>query len=173
MPMQTWPSHPPAVSAESIAVRTALLLLAQAVHACSEPGTEGCRESWFCPRCLGRREASAAASARGRMRCFDSSIEPPSTLAGIPQVYTQGREPAFEGCGCTVKDMSTTQTLIAEVYSAFNRRDVDAVLALMSEEGRELAQGIRRRTCRRGKKTFAPTGRVSGGSLIRTWNRWK
>jgi hypothetical protein len=29
--------------------------------------------------------------------------------------------------------MANTQTLIAQAYSAFNRRDIDAVLALMSE----------------------------------------
>lgn len=30
--------------------------------------------------------------------------------------------------------MSNTQTLIAQAYSAFNRRDIDAALALMSEK---------------------------------------
>lgn len=30
--------------------------------------------------------------------------------------------------------MSNTQTLIAQAYSAFNRREIDAALALMSEK---------------------------------------
>ena len=30
--------------------------------------------------------------------------------------------------------MANTQTLIAKVYSAFNQRDIDGALALMSED---------------------------------------
>ena len=50
--------------------------------------------------------------------------------------------------------MANTQTLIAEVYSAFNRRNIDSALALMSESVR-----------------FVPTGAASGKNLILMSNR--
>jgi hypothetical protein len=64
--------------------------------------------------------------------------------------------------------MANTQTLIAQAYSAFNRRDIDSALALMSEN----LAGPRHRKAgvSSGKKRFDPTGPVSGRSLILTWN---
>jgi len=64
--------------------------------------------------------------------------------------------------------MANTQTLIAQAYSAFNQRNVDGALALMSEnvswpKASEAGVWL-------GKKRFVPTGPVSGRSLILMWN---
>jgi len=59
--------------------------------------------------------------------------------------------------------------LIAQAYSAFNRRDIDSALALMSESV-SWPKAIGRRACLSGKKRFGFTGPVSGRSLIPTWN---
>ncbi|MGA7928963.1 MAG: hypothetical protein WCA20_23565 [Candidatus Sulfotelmatobacter sp.] len=65
--------------------------------------------------------------------------------------------------------MANPQTLIAEVYSAFNQRNIDGALALMregvswpkaSEGGRVV-----------GKERFVPTGAASGKSSILMSNR--
>jgi len=64
--------------------------------------------------------------------------------------------------------MANTQTLIAQAYSAFNRRNIDSALTLMSENvswPRHRRAGVLS-----GKKRFGPTGPVSGRSLILTWN---
>jgi len=64
--------------------------------------------------------------------------------------------------------MPNTQTLIAQAYSAFNYRDIDSALALMSESvswPKASEGGVSS-----GKKRSGPTGPVSGRSLILTWN---
>lgn len=64
--------------------------------------------------------------------------------------------------------MANTQTLIAQAYSAFNHRDIDGALALMSENvscPRHRKAGVSS-----GKKRSGPTGPVSGRSLILTWS---
>ena len=67
--------------------------------------------------------------------------------------------------------MANTQTLIAQAYSAFNRRNVDGALAFMSDNVSwpKASEGGRVS----GKNRFVPTGPVSGRSLILMWNRWK
>jgi ketosteroid isomerase-like protein len=67
--------------------------------------------------------------------------------------------------------LANTQMLIAEAYSAFNRRDIDGALALMSENVSWPKASEGGRVV--GKEEIAPTGRVSGRSLTLTWNRWK
>ena len=64
--------------------------------------------------------------------------------------------------------MANTQTLIARAYSAFNHRDIDGALALMSENV-SWPEGIGRWAGRRLDQ-FGPTGPVSGRSSILTWN---
>lgn len=64
--------------------------------------------------------------------------------------------------------MANTQTLIAQAYSAFNHRDIDSALALMSENvswPKASEGGVSS-----GKKRFGPIGPVNGKSLILTWN---
>ncbi len=65
--------------------------------------------------------------------------------------------------------MANTGTPIAQAYAAFNRRDVDGALALMTEtvSWPKASEGGRVV----GKKRSVPTGRVSGRSLILMWNR--
>ena len=67
--------------------------------------------------------------------------------------------------------MANKKTLIEQAYSAFNRRDIDGALALMtqdvswpkaSEGGRVI-----------GKKRSAPIGLDNGASSMAMSNRWK
>ena len=67
--------------------------------------------------------------------------------------------------------LANTQMLIAEAYSAFNRRDIDGALALMSENVSWPKASEGGRVV--GKEEIRATGRVSGRSLTLTWNRWK
>ena len=64
--------------------------------------------------------------------------------------------------------MANTQRLIAQAYSAFNHRDIDSALALMSENVSWPKASEGGRVV--GKERFGPTGPVSGRSLILTWN---
>ena len=64
--------------------------------------------------------------------------------------------------------MLDTQTLLARAYAAFNHRDIDSALQLMSEnvswpKASEAGVSL-------GKKRFGPTGPVSGRSSILTWS---
>ena len=64
--------------------------------------------------------------------------------------------------------MGNTQKLIEQAYSAFNNRDIDSAMALMSENvswPKASEGGVSS-----GKERFAPTGPGSGRSLILTWN---
>ena len=65
--------------------------------------------------------------------------------------------------------MRNTQTLLAQAYSAFNHRDIDSALALMSENVSwpKASEGGSS-----GNKRFGPTGAVSGRSSIPTWKHW-
>ena len=67
--------------------------------------------------------------------------------------------------------MANTQTLIARAYAAFNRRDIDGALALMSEsvswpKASEGGQVV-------GKEEIRATGLVSGTNSILMWSRLK
>ncbi len=64
--------------------------------------------------------------------------------------------------------MANTQTLIAQAYSAFNRRDIDSALALMCEN--VSWPKARKAGVSSAKKRFEPTGPVSGRSSILAWN---
>ena len=65
--------------------------------------------------------------------------------------------------------MADTQTLIEQAYSAFNKRDIDGALALMTQNVSwpKAAEGGRVV----GKKRSAPIGLDSGASSIPMWNR--
>jgi len=65
--------------------------------------------------------------------------------------------------------MPNTQTLIAQAYSAFNRRDIDSALALMSESVSWPKASEGGRVV--GKEEIRLSGPVSGRSLILTWNQ--
>ena len=65
--------------------------------------------------------------------------------------------------------MANTQTLIAEVYSAFNQRNIDSALALMSESVNWPKASEGGRVI--GKKRFVPIGAASGRNLILMSNR--
>ena len=62
--------------------------------------------------------------------------------------------------------MLDTQTLLARAYAAFNHRDIDRALALMTENVSWPKASEGGRVV--GKKRFAPTGSVSGRSSILT-----
>jgi hypothetical protein len=67
--------------------------------------------------------------------------------------------------------MADTKTLIAQAYSAFNKRDIDGALALMTHdvswpkasEGGKII----------GKKRSVPIGLGNGVNSIHTSNRWQ
>jgi hypothetical protein len=64
----------------------------------------------------------------------------------------------------TEEQMTKTESLIAQVYSAFNQRNIDGALAFMSESVSwpKASEGGRGSARRR----FEPTGAASGKSLI-------
>jgi len=67
--------------------------------------------------------------------------------------------------------MADTKTVIEQAYSAFNRRDIDGALALMTEDVSwpKASEGARLSE----KKRSAPIGLDNGASSMAMSNRWK
>ena len=63
--------------------------------------------------------------------------------------------------------MSDTKTLIEQAYSAFNKRDIDGALALMTQD----VSWLRRVAKLSERKRFAPIGIDNGASSIPRSNR--
>ena len=66
--------------------------------------------------------------------------------------------------------MADSKAIIAEAYSAFNRRDIDGALSLMAADV-SWPQGLRGRQDYRKRRRSARTGLDSGVSSIRMLNR--
>jgi ketosteroid isomerase-like protein len=67
--------------------------------------------------------------------------------------------------------MAETKTVLEQAYSAFNRRDIDGALALMTDDVSWPKASEGGRVV--GKEEIAPTGLDNGASLIPVSNRWR
>ena len=67
--------------------------------------------------------------------------------------------------------MADTKTLIEQAYSAFNRRDIDGALALMTEDVNWPKASEGGRVVER--KRSAPAGLDNGASSMAMSNRWQ
>lgn len=67
--------------------------------------------------------------------------------------------------------MADAKGVIEQGYSAFNKRDIDGALALMTED---VSWPRRRKEEKLSvRKSSAPTGLANGASLIHMSNRWR